>query len=102
VLLRLFTSPFKSKIRIEAENAILRRQLIALQRKLRGRVRFTNSDRYPLSLVSRERWMRFEYSDPRAWCGGIAPVFRYWHWRMLERWRTMANQIFRRDRNASS
>ena len=43
--LRLFTLPFKSKIRLEAENAILRRQLIVLERKIRGRVRFTNSDR---------------------------------------------------------
>jgi len=43
--LRLFTLPFKSKIRLEAENAILRHQLTVLQRKIRGRVRFTNSDR---------------------------------------------------------
>jgi hypothetical protein len=31
--------------RLEAENAALRRQLIVLQRKVRGRVHFTNSDR---------------------------------------------------------
>jgi hypothetical protein len=31
-------SPFKSKIRLEAENAALRHQLIVLRRKLRGRV----------------------------------------------------------------
>ena len=43
--LRQFTSPFKSKIRLEAENAILRHQLIVLQRKLGGRVHFTNSER---------------------------------------------------------
>jgi len=30
---------------LEAENAALRRQLIVLQRKVRGRVQFTNSDR---------------------------------------------------------
>jgi hypothetical protein len=30
------TSPFKSKIRLEAENAVLRHQLIVLRRKLRG------------------------------------------------------------------
>jgi transposase InsO family protein len=40
------TSPFKSKIRLEAENAVLRHQLIILQRKLRGRVRLANSDRW--------------------------------------------------------
>jgi hypothetical protein len=38
--LNLVTSLFKSKSRLEAENAALRRQLIILQRKLRGRVQF--------------------------------------------------------------
>src|SRR5216684_1083296 len=37
-------SPFKSKIRLEAENAALRHQLIVLRRKLRGRVKLANSD----------------------------------------------------------
>jgi hypothetical protein len=32
-------SPFKSKIRLEAENAVLRHQLIVLRRRLQGRVR---------------------------------------------------------------
>ena len=40
------TSPFKSKIRLEAENAVLRHQLIVLRRKLRGRVKLANSDRW--------------------------------------------------------
>jgi hypothetical protein len=39
--LALFSSLFKSKSRLEAENAALRRQLIVLQRKVRGRVYFT-------------------------------------------------------------
>jgi hypothetical protein len=43
--LALFSSLFKSKSRLEAENAALRRQLLVLQRKVRGRVGFTNSDR---------------------------------------------------------
>src|SRR6266567_9002007 len=43
--LALFSSLFKSKSRLEAENAALRRQLIVLQRKVRGRVQFTNGDR---------------------------------------------------------
>jgi hypothetical protein len=34
----LVASLFKSKSRLEAENAALRRQLIVLQRKVRGRV----------------------------------------------------------------
>jgi hypothetical protein len=42
---RLFALSFTSKIRLEAGNAILRHQLVVLQRKIRGRVGFTNSDR---------------------------------------------------------
>jgi len=36
--LTLLASPFKSKSRLEAENAALRHQLIVLRRKVRGRV----------------------------------------------------------------
>jgi transposase InsO family protein len=50
----LFASPFKSKSRLEAENAALRRQLIMLQRKAHGRVHLTNGDR--LFLVQLYRW----------------------------------------------
>jgi hypothetical protein len=39
-------SPFKSKLRLEAENALLRHQLIVLKRRLHGRVRLTNHDRW--------------------------------------------------------
>src|SRR4029077_7983424 len=53
-LLALFSSLFKSKGRLEAENAALRRQVIVLQRKVRGRVHFTNSDR--LFLIQLYRW----------------------------------------------
>jgi hypothetical protein len=38
LLLTLSVSPFKSKSRLEAENAALRHQLIVLQRRVRGRV----------------------------------------------------------------
>ena len=48
------TSPFKSKIRLEAENAALRHQLIVLRRKLRGRVKLANSDRW--FFVQLYRW----------------------------------------------
>jgi hypothetical protein len=44
-ILRLLASPFKSNSRLEAENAALRHQLTVLQRKVRGLVQFTNSDR---------------------------------------------------------
>src|ERR1700719_3608344 len=50
----LFASPFKSKSRLEAENAALRNQLIVLQRRVRGRVQLTNGDR--LFLVQLYRW----------------------------------------------
>jgi hypothetical protein len=43
--LTLLASPFKSNSRLEAENAALRHQLMVLQRKVRGRVHLTNSDR---------------------------------------------------------
>jgi transposase InsO family protein len=52
--LTLFASPFKSKSRLEAENAALRHQLIAVQRNMRGRVHLTNGDR--LFLVQVYRW----------------------------------------------
>src|SRR3974377_1624757 len=53
-LLALLSLPFKSKCRLEAEKAVLRRQLIVLQRKVRGRVHFTNSDR--LFFILLYRW----------------------------------------------
>src|SRR5580692_2561388 len=43
--LAVLAGPFKSKMRLEAENAVLRQQLIVLRRRLHGRVRLTNSDR---------------------------------------------------------
>src|SRR6266702_1720704 len=54
LFLALFSSLFKSKSRLEAENAALRRQVIVLQRKVRGGVHFTNSDR--LFLIQLYRW----------------------------------------------
>jgi hypothetical protein len=52
--LSLFASPFKSRSRLEAENAALRHQLTVLQRKVRGRLHFTNSDR--LFFIQLYRW----------------------------------------------
>ena len=45
-LLATSASPLKSKTRLEAENAALRHQLMVLRRKVRGRVRLTNNDRW--------------------------------------------------------
>src|SRR5439155_13195193 len=39
LFLTLFASPYKSKSRLEAENAALRHQLIMLRRRVRGRAR---------------------------------------------------------------
>src|SRR6516225_8755406 len=52
--LALFSSLFKSKSRLVAENAALRRQVIVLQRKVRGRLHLRNSDR--LCLIQLYRW----------------------------------------------
>ena len=49
-VLAVLAWPFKSKLRLEAENAVLRHQLIVLKRRLHGRVRLTNHD--PCSLFS--------------------------------------------------
>src|ERR1700739_3753562 len=45
-VLAVLASQFESKLRLEAENAVLRHQLIILRRRLRGRVGLTNHDRW--------------------------------------------------------
>jgi hypothetical protein len=40
--LAVLTASFKSKVRLEAENAMLRHQLNVLKRRLPGRVHLTN------------------------------------------------------------
>ena len=51
----ILTAPFKSKSRLEAENAALRHQVAVLQRKIRGRIEFTNGDR--LFYIMLYRWV---------------------------------------------
>src|SRR5713101_4867368 len=53
-IVALSASPFKSKSRLEAENAALRHQLMVLRRKVHGRVRLTNNDR--LFFIQLYRW----------------------------------------------
>jgi hypothetical protein len=53
-VLAVLVSPFKSKSRLEAENAVLRHQLIVLRRRVRGRAQLTNNDRW--FLVQMYRW----------------------------------------------
>jgi hypothetical protein len=52
--LAVLASPLKSKLRLEAENAVLRHQVIVLRRRLQGRVRLTNYDRW--FFVQLYRW----------------------------------------------
>jgi hypothetical protein len=84
-VLAVLASPFKSKLRLEAENAVLRHQLIVLRRKLRGRVRLANSDRWffvhlyrwfpsilqVLTIIRPETLVRWHRAGFR----------RYWRWR---------------------
>ena len=53
-VLAVLASPFKSRVRLAAENAVLRHQLIVLKRSRRGRVRFTDHDR--LFFIQLYRW----------------------------------------------
>jgi hypothetical protein len=53
-VLAVLVSPFKSKSRLEAENAALRHQLSVLQREMPGRVWLTNNDRW--FFVQLYRW----------------------------------------------
>jgi transposase InsO family protein len=53
-LLAVLALPFKSKLRLEAENAMLRHQLIVLRRRPHGRVQLTNHDRW--FFVQLYRW----------------------------------------------
>ena len=84
-LLTLFASPFKSKSRLEAENAALRRQLMVLRRKVRGRVQLTNSDR--LFLVQLYRWFpsvlkAITIIRPKTLVRWHRAGFRwYWRWK---------------------
>ena len=53
-VLAVLASPFRSKSRLEAENAVLRHQLIVLRRRVWGRAQPTNNDRW--FLIQMYRW----------------------------------------------
>jgi hypothetical protein len=59
-VLAVLAAPIKSKMRLEAENAVLRHQLTVLRRRLQGRVRLTNKDRRLLIVLY--RWFPFDPS----------------------------------------
>jgi len=85
LVLAVLTAPFKSKSRLEAENAALRHQLIVLRRKVKGRVRLTNTDRWffiqlyrwfpsilqVLTIIRPETLVRWHRAGFR----------RYWRWK---------------------
>jgi transposase InsO family protein len=81
----VLASPFKPKIRLEAENAALRHQLVVLRRKLKGRARLTNNDRW--FFVQLYRWfpsilpalMIIRPDTLVRW--HRAGFCRYWRWR---------------------
>ena len=83
--LAVLASPFKSKLRLEAENAVLRHQLIVLKRRLHGRVRLTNHDRW--FLIQLYRWFPsilqvLTIIQPETLVRWHRAGFRcYWRWR---------------------
>jgi type II secretory pathway pseudopilin PulG len=85
----VLASPFKSKVRLEAENAVLRNQLMVLRRRLHGRARLTNHDCWffiqlyrwfpsslqALTIIRPETLVRWHRAGFR----------RYWRWQSRRR-----------------
>jgi transposase InsO family protein len=84
-VLAVLSSPFKSKSRLEAENAALRHHLIVLRRKVQGRVQLTNNDRW--FLIQLYRWFpsilqAVTIVRPETLVGWHRAGFRrYWRWK---------------------
>src|ERR1700676_4283088 len=68
-LLAVVASSIKSKLRLEAENAVLGHQLNVLRRSLHGRVRVTNNDRW--FLIQLYRWIP-SHNHPARNAGPVA------------------------------
>ena len=88
-VLAVLVSAFKSKSRLEAENAVLRHQLIVLQRKVKGRGRLTNNDRW--FFVQMYRWFPpilkvVTIIEPETLVRWHRAGFRrYWRWKSRSR-----------------
>src|SRR5258705_10776694 len=88
-VLAVLDSPFKSNSRLEAENAVLRHQLIVLQRKVRGRAQLTNNDRW--FFVRMYRWFPsilkiVTIVQPETLVRWHRAGFRrYWRWKTRSR-----------------
>jgi hypothetical protein len=86
-VLAVLASPFKSKLRLEAENAVLRHQLNVARRRLPGRVRLTNNDRW--FFIQLYRWFPsilkvLTIIQPETLVRWHRAGFRcYWRWRSL-------------------
>jgi transposase InsO family protein len=82
-------APFKSKSRLEAENAVLRHQLIVLRRNVQGRVQLTNNDRW--FLIQLYRWFPsilqvLTIVQPETLVRWHRAGFRYyWRWKSRPR-----------------
>ena len=87
--LAVLTSPFKSKLRLEAENAVLRHQLNVLRRRLHGRVRLTSNDRW--FFIQLYRWFPsilkvLTIIQPETLLHWHRAGFRcYWRWKSNSR-----------------
>ena len=88
-VLAVLASPFKSKTRLEAENAVLRHQLIVLRRKVQGRARLTNNDRW--FFIQLYRWFPsilnvLTVVRPETLVRWRRAGFRYyWRWKSCSR-----------------
>jgi transposase InsO family protein len=87
--LSLIATPLKSRGRLEAENAVLRHQLMVLRRRVRGRLRFTTGDR--LFFIQLYQWFpsilaAMAIIQPETLVRWHRAGFRqYWRWKSRPR-----------------
>jgi transposase InsO family protein len=88
-VLAILAAPFKSNGRLEAENAVLRHQLVVLRRKVHGRIRLTNNDRW--FFIQLYRWFpsilkTLTIIRPETLVRWHRAGFRcYWRWKSRSR-----------------
>jgi transposase InsO family protein len=88
-VLAILAAPFKSNSRLEAENAVLRHQLVVLRRKVHGRIRLTNNDRW--FFIQLYRWFpsilkTLTIIRPETLVRWHRAGFRcYWRWKSRSR-----------------
>jgi len=88
-VLAILASPFESKSRLEAENAVLQHHLVVLRRKVQGRVWLTNNERW--FLIQLYRWLPsilqvLTIMQPETLVRWHRAGFRcYWRWKSRPR-----------------